>query len=431
MAHKKVYIIGAGFTGLAAALSTGFPIFEAKNHPGGICYSYSKRNFKFERGGGHWIFGADENVKKVISRFSKLRRYQRKAGIFFAGNLGVTKAFKYKIIPYPIQNNLRYLGGEIAAKVLKEILNKSDKNILTLDDWLVFSFGETLYNIFFKPFHEKYTAGLYKKIAPQDTYKSPFSISDVIDGAFGINKSEAGYNISFLYPKNGLNFLADRMAERCNIKYNKELKRLNISEKKIIFSDKTTLEYDYLITTIPLNNLLKMSEFKDYTLPYTSVLVLNAGVELGNSKIAKHGYHWLYIPDAKSKFHRIGYYSNVDPEIFLPKGLDPDKYGSLYIEFAFRGGENPKPKDLEILRKNTFKELKEWGFIKNVLVSDFTWIDVAYTWNIQNSNQVNKIINQLREKGIYSIGRFGGWNFQGIAKSIKEGIQIGLSLKNK
>ena len=53
--------------------------------------------------------------------------------------------------------------------------------------------------------------------------------------------------------------------------------------------------------------------------PHTSVLVLNLGVTLPDTPLARNGYHWLYIPDSRSGFHRIGYYSNVDPPLFLPK----------------------------------------------------------------------------------------------------------------
>jgi protoporphyrinogen oxidase len=156
------------------------------------------------------------------------------------------------------------------------------------------------------------------------------------------------------------------------------------------------------------------------------------GVELAESKISKHGFHWLYVPDSLSGFHRIGYYSNVDP-IFLPERLrNPEKYGSLYIEFAFRGGEKPFGEDLKTMIKKTEDELKEYGFIKKVLVADPTWIEVAYTWRRPKIDWVEKSLNILAGKNIFSIGRFGKWNtMYGIAESLKEGIFVGSVLKVK
>ena len=62
MSAYNTLIIGAGFTGLGASLASGFKIFEAADKLGGICASYRKEGFRFEIGGGHWIFGADKFV---------------------------------------------------------------------------------------------------------------------------------------------------------------------------------------------------------------------------------------------------------------------------------------------------------------------------------------------------------------------------------
>src|SRR5215831_17059171 len=75
--------------------------------------------------------------------------------------------------------------------------------------------------------------------------------------------------------------------------------------------------------------------------PYTSVLVLNLGATRPDTPLARNGYHWLYVPDSRSGFHRIGYYSNVDT-LFLPDGQhDNPNRTSIYVETAFQGGRRP------------------------------------------------------------------------------------------
>lgn len=435
-AIDKSFIIGAGFTGLGAGLSSGFQIFEATDKPGGICASYKKDGFRFEIGGGHWIFGGDRFVLDIINSLSKCKRYVRRSAVFFAGNLEQTKKFKYKFVDYPIQNNLYALGSKVASDALKQILSNHSKNSdipETMSDWLKFNFGETLYEIFFAPFHERYTAGLYKQIAPQDPYKTPFDIKSVIDGALGNPKKDVGYNVSFIYPEDGLDSLAWKIANSCKVEFESKLVKVDLNSKTILFSDGKEYEYDILISTIPLNILLKISGIsaEDEQDPYTSVLVLNMGVELSSYEVARHNYHWLYIPDSLSGFHRIGYYSNVDP-LFLPeKYRNPEKYGSLYIEFAFKGGDKPSEKEIKEIAEKTEEELKEYGFIKKVLVYDPTWIEVAYTWRRPRSNWVEKSLNLLSGSHVISIGRYGRWVFQGIAESLKEGIFIGSALKIK
>ncbi|MER3408213.1 MAG: protoporphyrinogen oxidase-like protein, partial [Nitrososphaera sp.] len=132
-------------------------------------------------------------------------------------------------MPYPLQNYLRYLGQKVARQVLQEIVNgqSSRDNVITMADWLRANFGPTLYELFFEPFHELYTAGLFRKIAPQDAYKTPVDLSLVIQGAFD-DVQPVGYNVSFLYPEDGLNILAQRIAERCRVQYGKRVVRSDV-----------------------------------------------------------------------------------------------------------------------------------------------------------------------------------------------------------
>jgi len=82
MIQKNIVIIGAGFTGLGAGLASGFNIFESTDKPGGICASYQKDGFRFEIGGGHWIFGGDKFILDLINKFSKCNRHIRKSAVF-------------------------------------------------------------------------------------------------------------------------------------------------------------------------------------------------------------------------------------------------------------------------------------------------------------------------------------------------------------
>ena len=91
---EKNYIIGAGMTGLSAGYASGLPVFETSNRAGGICSSYgikpgtaerligefeTEGTYRFEYGGGHWIFGGDPAVLNFMDRFNKLKHYKRKS----------------------------------------------------------------------------------------------------------------------------------------------------------------------------------------------------------------------------------------------------------------------------------------------------------------------------------------------------------------
>ena len=85
-------VIGAGMTGLAVASVSGLPVFEQSDGPGGICRSYYLRPgdaerldhapagdgaYRFEVGGGHWIFGGDPATLARLEDLVEFRVYQR------------------------------------------------------------------------------------------------------------------------------------------------------------------------------------------------------------------------------------------------------------------------------------------------------------------------------------------------------------------
>jgi len=203
--NNKIIILGAGITGLAAGYASGMPVYEASDFPGGICSSYYIRpgekkrcsqtpddgeSYRFEIGGGHWIFGGDERVSMFLENFVPLKKYARKSSVYFNQ--------EKRFIPYPIQNNLRFFEDAVVERATTEMTKRRGKgSVRTMKAWLEKCFGPTLCELFFYPFHELYTAGLYNRIAPQDAYKSPIDLQLVLQGALK-DVSPVGYNATFV-----------------------------------------------------------------------------------------------------------------------------------------------------------------------------------------------------------------------------------------
>ena len=420
-------------TGLGAGMTSGFSVLERRDHPGGICASYEREGYRFELGGGHWIFGGDPVVTRLLAGASEIRSYRRRSAVLFLGGNQHTRELRNLLVPYPIQDNLFALPKGTRTVALEEILDGRPKDAVeTMADWLRQQFGSTLCRIFFDPFHERYTAGLFREIAPQDGYKSPIDREQVRRGAEREN-SDAGYNATFLYPARGLDTASQWLAQRCAIEYGVSATRIDPKARSIELGDGRSLPYDMVVATAPLNRIVEMmglSERLGPPDPYTSVLVLNIGATLPDTPLARNGYHWLYVPDSRSGFHRIGYYSNVD-SLFLPSGhqRDPGR-GSLYIETAFRGGQRPSAEATQVLVNEITEELQQGGLIDTVETSDPTWVDVAYTWRHPRSDWVSRATSACQEYAIEPAGRFGRWTFQGIAASLKEGLLLGSVLRH-
>jgi protoporphyrinogen oxidase len=163
--------------------------------------------YRFELGGGHWLFGGDPTVLRFIAALCPVKRYERRSSVYFPDTR--------RYVPYPIQNHLRFFDHATIVAALEQMA-RPPGTVSTLADWLVANFGDTLNRAFFAPFHDLYTAGLYTEIAPQDAYKSPVDLALALRGAFA-DTSAVGYNTTFVYPRGGLDLLARRMADRFHV----------------------------------------------------------------------------------------------------------------------------------------------------------------------------------------------------------------------
>jgi len=417
-------------TGLAAGWASGLPVYEAEEAPGGICSSYYLRPgtqerlpqpppddeaYRFEIGGGHWIFGGDPAVLRLIRKLAPAAVYERKSSVFFPDqNL---------YVPYPLQNHLGHFSKALRTKALVEILTTPKGKFRTMADWLVQNFGPTLTESFFGPFHELYTAGLWKTIAPQDPYKSPIDDNQVIQGASG-QASAAGYNTTYLYPREGLNALAQGLAQGCDVRYGKRVEKVDILSKTINFHDGASIPYQSLVSTLPLNKMIEMTGLKlpGEADPYTSVLVLNVGGVRGTKCPLDH---WIYLPTSQAGFHRVGFYSNVEVS-FLPSSARAANHRvGIYVEKAYRGGQKPSPEEIREYSSAAVRELQRWGFLEDAEVVDPTWIDVAYTWSWPGSRWRAAALKALEEHDIQMVGRYARWVFQGIADSLRDGLYVG------
>jgi protoporphyrinogen oxidase len=418
--ESTAIILGGGVSGLAAGYASGLPVFEAQDQPGGICASYHLKGYRFEVGGGHWIFGGDPFVHSFLDRLTPMTKHQRISGVWFPAD--------QSYVPYPLQNHLRFLPPATAKRALKEMTGERPPQLKTMRDWLAAYFGPTLCKRFFWPFHDLYTAGLYRQIAPQDSFKSPVDLAQVRAGAQG-TAAAVGYNTTYLYPAHGLDVLMKKLADGCDMRYQKTVVAIDLKRREVQFADGTGTRYTRLICTLPLNRTLELANLQlDKPAPYTSVLVLNIGALKGPRCPQDH---WLYHPTSHSGFHRVGFYSNVDPS-FLPKAAKANSQGvSIYVERAFPGGQKPSTEEITLYRQRVIEELQQWGFIQEVHVADPTWIDVAYTWAWPGSNWRAEALQLLQDHNVFMVGRYARWTFQGIAESIRDGFVAGSSFRQR
>jgi len=404
---------------LAASWACDASVFEANLEPGGLCAShYIDRNgrrlsadsaseiesaYRFEVGGGHWIFGGDPMVLTFLERLAPMRTYERRSAVFFPD--------RDLQVPFPLQAHLDALPKGVAEQATHEMAQEHSGEIRTMKDWLEASFGRTLTEIFFGPFHQAYTAGLWEEIAPQDTFKSPVSAGN----------KRITYNSRFRYPEAGLNTMVSRLAERSTMHYGAVASRIDVRAREMHFANGTVVRYKHLLSTIPLNRMIEMCglDIKEPPDPATSVLVLNIGARRGPRC---PDVHWLYTAGSRSGFFRVGFYSNVDAG-FVPRN-QPELVG-IYVERAFQAPHRPSRESELAYCDAVVRELQEWGFIREVEVLEPVWVNLAYTWRRPDSQWRETALVALEKEGLHMVGRYARWTFQGIADSIRDGLVAG------
>ncbi|MBI3606134.1 MAG: FAD-dependent oxidoreductase, partial [Nitrospirae bacterium] len=253
-------------------------------------------------------------------------------------------------------------------------------------------------------------------------------LEDVINGALGIVNKPMGYNPSFLYPRQGgIQSLANRLSRHIhNIHLNEEVIEIDIKKKEVAFSSGKKVGYEHLISTLPLNvsvsrckGLPAQTREKIKKLEYISVQVINLGIEKKNLS----DKHWVYFPENRFPFYRIGFPSNLSP-FMAPEGTT-----SLSIEVSSLpdGGMN---------KKELLHQVKEGLFDSGVLsssapivVEDVRTISHAYViFNHDYSKIVPNLRSALRKQGIYTIGRYGSWEHTSMEDALSQGKEIAKNL---
>ncbi len=190
----------------------------------------------------------------------------------------------------------------------------------------------------------------------------------------------------------------------------------------MFFDNGVVKEYENLISTIPLPELLKKIEvIQDNIsqlipkLKYNSVHCMN----LCLNKINNHNFHWLYFPQWDIPFSRLFFSSNFSNNN-SPKGKSTCSALVTY---------NPESKfDPLKFERQSIQSLIELGFLKNESeIEKSIPLNIKYGFPLPTIGLLDclEIIQCfLKENNIYSIGRYGEWKYAGIEHAIEDGKKI-------
>ena len=421
MSEARVVILGGGLTGISAALHLRAPwmLFERDARLGGHARTDEHDGFRFDKT-GHWLHLRDPYMKQLVNELlpGELVPVARKARIFSHGVL----------TRYPFQGNLHGLPPEIVSECLIDFVRahndpRSSEPAKNFEDFCLKKFGAGISRHFMIPYNQKLWGVHPREITAE--WCSRFvpipKLEDVIKGAVGDVPPEIGYNVSFLYPKKGgIETLTRALVSRLaggEVALSTPVEKVNLRERTINIGG-DTISWRALVATIPLPELVarltdapKEIEEAAGKLRCTPVRYLNVATKSSPNA----DFHWIYVPEEKFPFYRVGIYTNAVP------AMAPPGRGSLYVELSDRG---PMPRVDDIM-PDVAQALAAAGAINgadDVLFAEIKELKYAYVVFDDNYYScVGKLINYFEANDVFPRGRYGSWIYNAMEDSILAG----------
>lgn len=417
-----IVVLGAGLTGLSAAASLrrrgqSCTVLERETEVGGACRTLHRDGFDFDLTGHLLHLGREDSLQRIeaLGLRPKLRRHVRRSGIALAGT----------VTPYPIQINTFRLPPAIRRDCLLGFLEAQGRPEApesgSFAAWARSRFGDGLCRHFFFPYNrklfcadpEEFTADWVGRFVPRPR------LEDVVDGAFGRYRQPVGYNASFFYPRRGgISLLAETMARGIGeLRLGCGVLALHLGERRGELESGEGFEWDRLIATAPLIRVAGLcvdlpAEARAAAHELHAVAVCN--LNLGVDGPPPRREHWLYVPEERYPFYRVGFPSNHGR--VAPAGCH-----TVSVEVSVPMGA-PIP---EGLWDRCLDGLEELGLLRRdrVAVRVEARVDPGYVvFDRARAQAVDTLRRCLAAAGVVLAGRWAEWKYASMEDALHDGF---------
>ena len=433
----RIIIIGAGPTGLAAGYRlrelgyTNFLMLEARDKVGGLASSETSPNgFTYDIG-GHVLFSHYEYFDKLFDTLlgDEYQLLLRESWVWMCD----------RFLPYPFQNNIKYLPTEIVLECLLGII-EAQKQPLDMSRFSNFEelihgvFGAGIAKYFMMPYNFKVWAHP-PKMMNKEWIGERVSVVDIkrVLGNVVLDRDDAGWgpNSTFKYPRHGgTGGLFARMQPYVNdqLRLDAPVAHVDVDRKEVVLTDGTRESYDILLNTTPVDLLVKsMKGDVPEQIRCQASRLRHSGshiVGIGLRQPTPSQKCWMYFPEDNAPFYRVTYLSNYSPEV-VP---DASTHYSLLAEVSH---SEFKASDRETVIDETIDGMVNTRLLQESDRKDIVdrfLIERDYTYptpSIERDCALKVLHPWLESKDVYSRGRFGAWRYEvgNMDHSVAQGVE--------
>ena len=429
----KILIVGAGPCGLGAGRELdrlghrNWSIVERWKEPGGLANSQvDPAGFTWDQG-GHVVFSHYGEFDKLLEEMMGEEVYHHERSSYIR--------FDDRWVPYPFQNNLRHLPSEVAYEcVLGLIEAPGGDSSMDFSLWMESTFGGGITHHFMRPYNFKVWATPPERMASH-WIAERVSVVDfkraIRSLVFEEDDAAWGPNNLFLFPaEGGTGEIYRRLANRLrdHITYDRKLVEIDAETKVVRFEDGTEENYDVLISTMPIDRLVRTLKHCPETVAAAAEEVEHNGVYMvgiGYETPLKDDKSWLYFPQSHAPFYRATNFAKYSPAN-VPDG-DTSRYSAYMTEVSY---SRYKPEPREGLEERVEEGLRAAGVVEGrPPVASMHVIDIDYAYPVPTVRRdpALKIMQPwLMDQGIYSRGRFGSWKYEigNMDHAVKMGVDV-------
>jgi len=414
-----VAVVGAGPCGLACGRELAqlgyedWAVYERSDHAGGHASSHvDPAGFTWDEG-GHVVFSHFGEFDRMLDEAlgDDVHEHERSSYVRLDG----------RWVPYPFQNNLRYLSAEDAYECLVGLIDAPGANgEADFATWMVRTFGDGITDRFMRPYNTKVwsvppehmsSTWIAERVSVVDSKRALRSI------LLGLDDVAWGPNNTFRFPRRGgtgeiYRRIAATLGSR--VRYSAELVGVDAESHVLRFADGQTAEYEALVSTMPIDLLVAAvdecpAEVREAasSLAHNSVWIVGVGVE----RPLVDDRSWLYFADPAVPFYRVTNFAKY-AAANVPGG-DTSRYSSYMAEISH---SDVLPRTRDGLEQHVVDALVSTGLVEaDPPIASLYVLDIDYAYpipTIDRDRALRVVQPWLMERGIYSRGRFGSWKYE-------------------